>query len=268
MNDDKVTAVALGGMKARGERIAALTACDYFSARVVDGAGIDLILVGDSLGMVALGYRNTLPVTMEEMLHHTRAVSRGVRRALLVADMPFMAAGVSVEETVRNAGRFVKEAGAEAVKIEGGEEIGGHVRAVVRAGVPVLGHIGLTPQDVLVVGGYRVQGRGEEAARRLLDDARALRECGVFAVVLECVPSPVAASITAALDIPTIGIGAGPRCDGQILVLHDILGMYEGRAAKFMKVYADVGAAMREAAAAYAREVREGAYPDDAHSYR
>jgi 3-methyl-2-oxobutanoate hydroxymethyltransferase len=254
-------------MKERGEKIAALTAYDYYTALAVDEAGIDMVLVGDSLGMVLLGYRNTLPVTMEEMLHHTRAVSRGIRRALLVGDMPFMSAGVSVEETVRNAGRFVKEGGAEAVKIEGGAEIGDHVKAVVRGGIPVLGHIGLTPQDVLVFGGYKVQGRGDTAARKLVDDARALRECGVFALVLECVPAELAATITKSIETPTIGIGAGPYCDGQILVLHDIVGMYAGRAARFVKVYADIGAAMKRAVAAYAREVREGVYPDKEHSY-
>lgn len=267
MSPDKVTTAVIREMKKGGQRIVALTAYDYYSALVLNEAGVDIILVGDSLGMTVLGYRNTLPVTMEEMLHHTRAVSRGNRRALLIADMPFMSAGVSIEETVRNAGRFVKEAGAEAVKLEGGAEIGGHVEATVRAGIPVLGHIGLTPQDVLVLGGYKVQGRGEAAARKLLDDAVALQERGAFALVLECLPALLAAEITRAVKIPTIGIGAGPGCDGQILVLHDILGMYAGRAAKFVKVYGDVGGAMRAAVASYAAEVRKGLYPGKEHSY-
>ena len=268
MAADKVTPVTLREMKGRGEKIVALTAYDCYSAGVLDAAGVDMILVGDSLGMVMLGYPNTLPVTMEEMLHHTRAASRGNTRALLVGDMPFMAAGVSVEETVRNAGRFVKEGGAHAVKIEGGEEIGPHVRATVSAGVPVLGHIGLSPQDLLVLGGYKVQGRGEAAGRRILDDARALEGMGVFAMVLECLPAGLAAKVTASVGVPTIGIGAGPSCDGQILVLNDILGMCAGRAARFVKVYADLGAGMKAAVGRYAAEVRGGQYPDAGHSYQ
>ena len=268
MSIDKVTTVLLGEMKKRREKIVALTAYDYYTARLLNDAGVDMILVGDSLGMVVLGYPSTLPVTMEEMIHHTRAVSRGNSRAILVADMPFMSAGVSIEETVRNAGRFVKEAGAEAVKLEGGAEIGAHVEAVVRAGIPVLGHIGLTPQDVLVLGGYKVQGRSDEAARKLVDDARFLQEKGVFAFVLECLPGPIAARVTESVDVPTIGIGAGPVCDGQILVLNDIVGMYDGRKARFVKVYADLGKALREAVGNYAAEVRSGSYPDKEHSYQ
>jgi 3-methyl-2-oxobutanoate hydroxymethyltransferase len=268
MSVDKVTTVMLREMKKRGEKVVALTAYDYYTARILNDAGIDMILVGDSLGMVVLGYPTTLRVTMEDMIHHTRAVSRGNRRALLIADMPFMSAGVSVEETVRNAGRFVKEAGAEAVKLEGGAEIGAHVEAVVRAGIPVLGHIGLTPQDVLVLGGYKVQGRSDEAAHKLVDDARALQEMGIFACVLECMPAALAARVTESVDIPTIGIGAGPGCDGQILVLNDIVGMYEGRRARFVKVYADLGKALREAVGDYAAEVRSGNYPNSEHSYQ
>lgn len=268
MTADKITPVILREMKKRGEKIVALTAYDCFASGVLNAEGVDMILVGDSLGMVVLGYPNTLPVTMEEMLHHTRAVSRGNTRALLVGDMPFMAAGVSVEETVRNAGRFVKEGGAQAVKIEGGREIGPHVRSTIGAGVPVLGHIGLTPQDVLVLGGYKVQGRGDAAGQRVLDDAKALEELGVFALVLECLPSELAARVTASVGIPTIGIGAGPSCDGQILVLNDILGMCAGHAARFVKVYAELGAEMRKAVGRYAAEVRSGTYPDAGHSYR
>ncbi|MCX6357069.1 MAG: 3-methyl-2-oxobutanoate hydroxymethyltransferase [Candidatus Aureabacteria bacterium] len=267
MKTDKVTTTRLIEMKRAGERIAALTAYDCCSARVLNEAGVDMILVGDSLGMVVLGYPTTLPVTMEEMLHHTRAVARGNTRAMLVADMPFMAAGVTPGETVRNAGRFVKEAGAEAVKIEGGAEMRDHIEAVVRAGVPVLGHIGLTPQDVLVLGGYKVQGKSPAAVRRLLNDARVLEESGVFAIVLECLPAPAASKITRAVRVPTIGIGAGAGCDGQILVLHDILGMYPGRKARFVKRYAEIGGAMRDAVARYAIEVRKGTYPDKEHSY-
>lgn len=268
MTADRVTPVVLREMKTRGEKIVALTAYDYHASSILNDAGIDLILVGDSLGMVLLGYPNTLPVTMEEMLHHTRAVARGNSRALLVGDMPFMAAGVSIEETVRNAGRFVKEAGAHAVKLEGAGEIVPHIRAVVRAGVPVLGHIGLTPQDVLVLGGYKVQGRGDDAARRVLEDAKAVEDAGVFALVLECLPEELAARVTASVGVPTIGIGAGPSCDGQILVLNDILGLSPGRAARFVKVYADFGAEMRKAVSRYAAEVRGGQYPDAGHSYR
>ncbi|MEI6633470.1 MAG: 3-methyl-2-oxobutanoate hydroxymethyltransferase [Chlamydiota bacterium] len=268
MTADKVTPVVLGEMKKRGEKIVALTAYDCYASGVLNAEGVDMILVGDSLGMVLLGYTNTLPVTMEEMLHHTRAAARGNTRALLVGDMPFMAAGVSVEGTVRNAGRFVKEAGAHAVKIEGGREIGPHIQATVRAGVPVLGHIGLTPQDVLVLGGYRVQGRGDEAARGIVEDAKALEALGVFALVLECLPADLAARVTASVEIPTIGIGAGPSCDGQILVLNDILGMCAGRAARFVKVYADLGAEMKRAVSRYAAEVRGGQYPDAGHSYQ
>ena len=267
MSGEKVTVRVLKKMKREGRKIVALTAYDYFSAKVLNDAGVDMILVGDSLGMVMLGYKDTLPVTMGEMIHHTRAASRGNGRAMLVADMPFMSACVSIEQTVLNAGRFIKEAGAEAVKIEGGAEIGEHVKAVVRAGIPVLGHIGLTPQDVLVLGGYRVQGRSREDADRLIDDAVALQDCGVFAIVLECLPVALAERITGKVDIPTIGIGAGPGCDGQILVLHDILGMYAGRPARFVKLYADIGKAMGEAAARYGDEVRRGAYPDKEHSY-
>lgn len=268
MTADKITPVVLREMKKRGERIVALTAYDFHASALLNDEGVDLILVGDSLGMVLLGYPTTLPVTMEEMLHHTRAVARGNARALLVGDMPFMAAGVSVEETVRNAGRFVKEAGAHAVKLEGGEGIAPEIRAVVRAGVPVLGHIGLTPQDVLVLGGYRVQGRGDDAARRVEEDARAVEEAGAFAIVLECLPAELAARVTASVGIPTIGIGAGPSCDGQILVLNDILGLSPGRAARFVKVYADLGAGMRDAVSRYAAEVRGGQYPDAGHSYK
>ncbi|MCX6354539.1 MAG: 3-methyl-2-oxobutanoate hydroxymethyltransferase [Candidatus Aureabacteria bacterium] len=267
MKDTKVTAVSLQEMKGRAEKIVSLTAYDYYTSRILNEAGVDMILVGDSLGMVVLGYQNTLPVTMEEMLHHTRAVARGNTRALLVADMPFMSVGVSSEETVRNAGRFVKEAGAEAVKIEGGAEIGPHVESVVRAGIPVLGHIGLTPQDVLVMGGYKVQGRGDKAERKLLDDARALQERGVFALILECLPATLARKITESVLIPTIGIGAGLHCDGQILVLHDILGMYAGHKARFVKAYAQLGEAMKEAVGIYFSEVRKGVYPDGDHSY-
>lgn len=268
MTAEKVTPLAIQEMKKRGEKIVALTAYDCYAASVLNVAGVEMILVGDSLGMVVLGYPNTLPVTMEEMLHHTRAAARGNGRALLVGDMPFMAAGVSVEETVRNAGRFVKEGRAEAVKLEGGRGIAPHIRAVVGAGVPVLGHIGLTPQDVLVLGGYRVQGRGDDAALRILEDARAVEEAGAFAVVLECLPAELAARVTASVGIPTIGIGAGPSCDGQILVLNDILGMWSGRPPRFAKVYADLGAEMVKAVARYAAEVRGGEYPDAGHSYR
>jgi len=267
MTADKITPLVLREMKKRGEKIVALTAYDFHASALLNDGGVDLILVGDSLGMVLLGYPSTLPVTMEEMLHHTRAVARGNSRALLVGDMPFMAAGVRVEETVRNAGRFVKEAGAHAVKIEGGEESAPEIRAVVRAGVPVLGHIGLTPQDILVLGGYRVQGRGDDAARRVEADARAVEEAGAFAIVLECLPAELAARVTASVGIPTIGIGAGPSCDGQILVLNDILGLSGDFRPKFVKPYADLGAQITAAVSAYQADVQNATYPGPEHSY-
>jgi 3-methyl-2-oxobutanoate hydroxymethyltransferase len=248
-------------------KIVCLTAYDYPTARFVDEAGVDVVLVGDSLGMVVLGYENTLPLTMEEMLHHTRAVRRGVRKALLVADMPYGSFHGDKNEAVRNAVRFVKEAGAEAVKIEGGERRMDLIAQLVEAEIPVMGHIGLTPQSMHAFGGFRVQGKSVEAAEQLLRDARAVEAAGAFSVVVESVPRELAARITGELRIPTIGIGAGPECDGQILVLHDMIGLSVGHTPKFARRYANVGEAIRNAVGAYADDVREGRFPADEESY-
>jgi 3-methyl-2-oxobutanoate hydroxymethyltransferase len=261
----KVTVPALAEMKRQGKPISALTAYDYSSSRLADEAGIDLLLVGDSLAMVVLGHENTMAVTVNEMLHHTRAVRRAVRRALVVADMPFGSYHGSVAEGVANAVRFVKEAGAEAVKIEGPRlEL---VRALAEAEIPVVGHLGLTPQSIHRMGGYRVQGRTAETARLVKADAIALAEAGAVALVLEGVPREVAAEITAELAIPTIGIGAGPDCDGQILVFHDLLGMTFAPAAKFVRRYADAGSLIRSAIEHYREDVEHRAFPSDEESY-
>lgn len=247
--------------------LACLTAADFASAQIIDAAEIPLILVGDSLAMTVLGYETTLPVTMAEMLHHTTAVVRGVNQALVVADMPFMSYQVSTEQAVENAGRFLKEAGAGAVKIEGGRLREETVRRLVGNGIPVLGHIGLTPQSIRQMGGYKVQGKRTREAEALLEDARVLAEAGVFALVLECVPRALAAEITQSIDVPTIGIGAGPECDGQVLVMHDLLGLYAGRSPSFVKRYAALGEAMHEAFATYRDEVIAGVFPSDEHCY-
>ncbi len=248
-------------------KITCLTAYDYPTARLLDEAGVDVILVGDSLAMVVLGYESTLPVTLEEMLHHTRAVRRGTRHALLVADMPYGSYHDDPMEGVRHAVRFVKEAGAEAVKIEGGERRMDLIARLVEAEIPVMGHIGLTPQSVNAFGGFRVQGKTEEAAERVLRDARAVEAAGAFSVVLESIPRELAARITAELKIPTIGIGAGPDCDGQVLVINDLLGLTFGHQPKFARRYADVGAIISRAAAEYCRDVQQGRFPSDEESY-
>ncbi len=260
-----ITVLDVRAFKAEGKRFAMLTAYDYPTARILDEAGIPILLVGDSLANTVLGYESTLPVTMEEMLHHTRAVARGARNAMVVADMPFLSYQVSVEEGIRNAGRFVKEAGAHAVKIEGPhlELIG----RLVELGIPVMGHVGLTPQSVHALGGYRVQGRGEEAARRVLDQALAIEKAGAFSIVLEAIPAELAREVTARVQVPTIGIGAGPHCDGQVLVLTDLLGLSE-RVPKLAKAYADLRRAIGEAVRAFADEVASGAFPDETHTYR
>ena len=248
-------------------KIVCLTAYDYPTARLVDEAGVDIVLVGDSLGMVVLGYENTLPLTVDEMLHHTRAVRRGVRRALLVADMPYGSFHEDKHEAVRNAVRFVKEAGAEAVKVEGGERRMDLIAQLVEAEIPVMGHIGLTPQSMHAFGGFRVQGKTIEAAEQLLRDARAVEAAGAFSVVLESIPRELAARITADLRIPTIGIGAGPECDGQILVLHDMIGLSLGHTPKFTRRYTNVGEAISQAVTAYAEDVRDARFPADEESY-
>lgn len=248
-------------------KLPCVTAYDAAFARLADAAGLPLILVGDSLGMTMLGYASTLPVTLEEMLHHTAAVARATRDALVVGDMPFLSYQISTAEALRNAGRFLQEAGADAVKIEGGAFRTPLVETLVQNGIPVLGHIGLTPQSVNVFGGYKVQGRTREAAEQLMADVRALADAGAFGVVLECVPPDIAAEVTQASPVPVIGIGAGAACDGQVLVMHDLLGLSEGAPPKFVKPYAALAKAVRKAFRAYAEDVRSGAFPDPGHSY-
>ena len=267
MGAEKVTVATLRAKKAASERVVMVTATDYSLARVVDDAGVDIVLVGDSLGTVALGLDTTLPVTMDEMLVFTRAVARGTRRALVVADMPFLSYQVNGEEARRNAGRFLKEAGAAAVKLEGGVEVAATVASIVAMGVPVMGHLGLTPQSVHAMGGYRVQGREEGRAREILEGARALEDAGAFSIVLEGVPRELAARISAAVDVPTIGIGAGPACGGQVLVLHDLLGIWGGHRPKFAKRYAACGDEAGRAVRQFCEEVRGGLFPDEEHSY-
>ena len=264
----KNTAATFAAAKAKGEKLSMLTAYDYSTAKLEDESGINGILVGDSLGNVVLGYEDTVSVTMEDMIHHGAAVARGAKNALVVVDMPFMSYEVTVEEAVRNAGRLMKEGRAGAVKLEGGVRVAEQIRAIVKAGIPVMGHIGLTPQSINVFGGFKVQGKSEEAARALLADARAVEEAGAFAVVIEAVPAALAQMITDAVSIPTIGIGAGAGCDGQILVYQDMLGMFSDFTPKFVKRYANVGEVMREAFANYAAEVASGAFPAEEHTYK
>ncbi len=266
-NPEKVTIHTLAEKKARGEKITFVTAYDYPSGRLVDLAGVEAALVGDTVSMVVAGRPNTLETTVEEMLYHARSARRGVERALLVADLPFGSYHVSETEAVRNALRFLKEAGAEAVKLEGGRKQAPLVERLVQSEIPVMGHIGLTPQSLHMLGGYRVQGRTAEAARALLDDALALTAAGAFAIVLEGIPREIAAAITRQVPVPTIGIGAGPDCDGQILVFHDLLGLSFGRPLKFVRQYADLTTQIRGALERYAADVRSGAFPSDEESY-
>jgi 3-methyl-2-oxobutanoate hydroxymethyltransferase len=262
----KVTTRGIIEKKQRGELITMLTAYDYPTALAVDQAGIDAILVGDSLGMVVLGYENTLPVTMSDMLHHCRAVARGAKSALLVGDMPFMSYQVSVEQAVQNAGRFLQEAGMDAVKLEGGGERAATIRAIVEAGIPVQGHLGLTPQSVHQLGGFRAQGRTAETARRLLEDALTLQDAGCFSLVIEAVPGQLARLVSERLEIPTIGIGAGPGCDGQVLVTHDLLGFFERFTPRFVKKYADLHGTIAGALTTYRSEVEKGVFPAPEHT--
>ena len=257
----------LGELKRRGEKIVMVTAYDAPSARLADAAGVELILVGDSAAMVVLGHDSTVPASMDELLILTRAVTRGAKRPIVVADMPFGSFQVSDELALENAVRFVKESAADAVKLEGAGTMVPRVRAIVGAGIPVMGHIGLTPQSATSLGGFKAQGRTAEKARKLVADARELEAAGCFALVLEAVPAAVAAEVTHALTIPTIGIGAGRECDGQVLVWHDLLGLYEGRAPRFVKRYADIGTEIRRALETYADEVRTGRFPEDQHTY-
>jgi len=253
--------------KKEGTKLALLTAYDYATAKLVDSCDVDGILVGDSLGMVCLGYENTLPVTMEDMIHHTRAVARGVKNALLIGDMPFMSYQTSLSDAVRNAGRLVQEGRAHAVKLEGGARVLRQVRAIVKAQIPVMGHLGLTPQSVNVFGGFKVQGRNQDVAAQLLDDARRLEDAGVFAMVLECIPEELATRITEAVAVPTIGIGAGAGCDGQILVYHDMLGLYSDVRPKHVKVFAEAGQLIQQGIREYVAQVRNSEFPGKEHSF-
>ena len=264
--DAKVTVRTFLARKVAGEKIVMLTAYDYTTARLLDEAGVDAILVGDSLSGVVQGHETTLPVTMDEMVYHTACVARGTRRAMVIGDMPFMSYQASEDEAIKNAGRFLKEGGAQAVKLEGGERVAGLVARLVSAGIPVMGHIGLTPQSVHQLGGYRLTGKAREEAERLVRDAHALEQAGAFAIVLEMVPAELAARITSELSIPTIGIGAGSGCDGQVLVVNDMLGLTEVRY-RFVKQYANLAADIRDAVARYAEEVRSGVFPGPEHSF-
>ncbi len=265
--EHRITVQSLAQRKERGDPFTMLTAYDFTFARIFDGAGIDLLLVGDSLGNVVQGHDTTLPVTLDEVLYHTRMVARGANRALVVADLPFGSYQVGPEDAVRSAIRCVKEAGAQAVKLEGGTTVASSIERIVRAQVPVMGHVGLTPQSVNAMGGYRVQGRGEAGRAQVLEDARAVQEAGAFAVVLEGIPADLGTEISAELCIPTIGIGAGPGCDGQVLVMHDMLGLGDSPPS-FVKQYAPLGALAAEAAKAFAEEVENRKFPDSMHSYR
>ena len=263
----KITAPRIIEMKRKGELISSVTAYDFPTARIADQAGIEILLVGDSLGTVVLGYESTLPVTVEDIIHHTRAVVRAKTSAMVVADMPFMSYQASTEDAMRNAGRLIQEGGADAVKLEGGERVLEAVKRLVESGIPVMGHLGLTPQSVLTFGGYKVQARGEADQERLMRDALALESAGCFSLVLEGIPARLGGDVSRALTIPTIGIGAGAACDGQVLVTHDLLGLYFGHTPKFVRRYAELGDAMRSAYERYVSDVKTRRFPDDRESY-
>ncbi len=267
MDRKKITIPDIQEKKREGKKITMLTAYDYPTALLVDRAEIDMILVGDSVGMVVLGYETTVPVTMEEMIHHTKAVTRGARFALVVGDMPFMSYNTSVEEAIANAGRFIKEAGADAVKLEGGRNVETVVQAIVRAGISVMGHIGLTPQTIAQLGGFRVQGKTGEAAKKIIDDAKALERAGAFSIVLEAIPAEIARRITETVTIPTIGIGAGIECDGQVLVYQDMIGLFDRFVPKFVKQYSRVGDIMLDSFKQFKEEVEKGIFPGEEHSF-
>lgn len=253
--------------KKHNEKVTMLTAYDYSTAKILDEAGIDMLLVGDSLGMVMLGYEDTTKVTMADMIHHTKAVARGAKTAMVVADMPFLSCHLGPENTMKNAGALISEGGAHAVKIEGGTEIAGQVNAITNAGIPVVGHIGLTPQSVLTFGGFKIQGKTEERARKLIDDAKAIEEAGAFAIVVECVPEQLGKMISESVEIPVIGIGAGPDCDGQVLVCNDMLGTYSDFKPKFVKRYADLKPEITKAVKDYIKEVKNGSFPSSEHVF-
>ena len=263
----KKTVLTFADAKKNGEKITMLTAYDYSTAKLIDEAGVDAILVGDSLGNVILGYEDTISVTVEDMIHHGAAVSRGAKESLVVIDMPFMSYQTSVYDAVVNAGRLMKEGRAGAIKLEGGKEVCPQIKAITQAGIPVMAHLGLTPQSINAFGGFKVQGKSIEAAEKLLEDALAVQEAGAFSITLECIPEKLATLLTNKLDIPTIGIGAGAGCDGQVLVYADMLGMFSDFTPKFVKRFANTGAIMTEAFKAYIKEVKEGTYPEKAHTY-
>lgn len=267
-NMPRITIQDFLGKKAEGKKITMLTAYDYPFAKIIDEAGIDGIIVGDSVGMVVQGLENTLPVTMDEMVYHTKIVSRAVNNTLVIGDLPFMSYQASVEEAVRNAGRFLKEAGASAVKIEGGAEVQDHIRAITRSDIPVMAHIGLTPQSIHRMGGYKVQGKTEESAEKLLEEAHIVEDAGAFSLLLEAIPMGLAKKITEELSIPTIGIGAGPYCDGQVLVLHDVIGLFERFLPKFAKRYANLKDEALQAIKAYREEVEKGTFPTEKQSFK
>jgi 3-methyl-2-oxobutanoate hydroxymethyltransferase len=267
MERKKITPVDVQAMKREGKRIAMLTAYDYPTALLEDRAGIEIILVGDSLGMTVLGYENTVSVTMDEMIHHTKAVTRGAKVALIIGDMPFMSYNTSERDAILNAGRFMKEGGADAVKLEGGVSVKETVRAIVRAGIPVMGHLGLTPQTISMLGGFKVQGKDAQAAQKIIDDALSLEDAGAFSVLLEAIPAPVAKRITERLTVPTVGIGAGVHCDGQVLVVHDMLGFFDRFTPKFATRYVNVSELMLKAFDSYREEVLKGTFPTDQHSF-
>ncbi len=264
----KVTTTTFHDKKVAGEKITVLTAYDYSMARLLDDAGVDCLLVGDSLGMTMLGYDDTLSVTMDDMIHHTKAVRRGTKNAMVVADMPFLSYHISDEEAVRNAGRFIKEAGANAVKLEGGYAVKSKIEAIVAAQIPVMGHIGLTPQSVNMFGGFKVQGKSEAQARKLIEEAKLLEAIGCFSIVLECVPEKLARLITEQLTIPSIGIGAGAGCDGQVLVIQDVLGMYTALTPKFVKQYANLKEVIENAVIHYCDDVKSGQFPEEKHTFK
>ena len=263
----KKSVLTFRNAKQKNERLTMLTAYDYSTAKLIDASGIDSVLVGDSLGMVMLGYEDTLSVTMEDMIHHTKAVARGVKDALVVSDLPFMSYQTSVYDAVSNAGRLIKEGRAQAVKLEGGLEVCPQIKAIVEASIPVMAHLGLTPQSVNAFGGFKVQGKDEEAARSLIEQAKAVEAAGAFAVVLECIPAKLAELITKSISIPTIGIGAGNGCDGQVLVYQDMLGLYSDFTPKFVKRYAEIGPQMENAIEDYISEVKSGAFPAAEHTF-
>ena len=265
---NRKTILDIKKMKIQGEKITVLTAYDYGMASILDESDIDIILVGDSLGMVVLGYDTTLPVTMEDMLHHTKAVSRAAQNALIVADMPFLSYQISPATALTNAGRFLQEANAQAVKLEGGREYAEIVQKITSAGIPVMAHLGLTPQSIHQIGGYKVQGKKEDAARKIVEDAKILEEAGAFSLVLECIPEGLASEITHSLAIPTIGIGAGVNCDGQVLVINDMLGIYERFTPKHVKKYANLNLEIKKAVKTYIAEVKHGTFPDSEHSFK